>query len=237
MTERKIKIITVIVSIALFICFAAFIAAKVLSVTKSSTGRSNQAAVTRTVKVKANGMKILDDELLSEDYRIFYEKDQEARGLFQTILYAVMFLIIAIVIITIVSKIGIAISRHEGIPILTIGMTLFFGIACVATILFFQSGVRTKLKKDESEFKTAEISILYKQTKDSYDSDGNLTTQYFIYFSDGSGSWDGKKVTKSMYDSVTEGHNYYLATTKNNVWFALYDTQEYEQQNNSRNTQ
>ena len=228
MSERKIRIITVIVSIALFILLATFTALKIRSLMKSRSANVEQAAATRTVKIKDNGMKLLDDELLLEDYRIYYENQQANAGVFRTILYAMMFLIIAIVIITIVSKIAIAFSRQESIPILSVAMTLVFGILCIVTMFFFMSGIGKNLNKDESEFDTVVISVLRKDTKVTHDADGNSTTLYYLYLDDGYGNETQRKVTKSIYDSVTEGHLYYLAMTQDNVWFAVYDTQEYE---------
>ncbi len=187
-----------------------------------------QNAAMRTVQIKDNGMKLLDDKLILEDYRIYYENQKEGVGVFRTFIYAMMFMIIAIVIIIIVSKIAIAFSRQESFPILTVGMTLAFGILCIVTLFFFSSNLGKNLKKDESEFDTVVISVLRKNTKVTYDSDGDTTTLYYLYLDDGNGNEAQRRVSRNIYDNVTEGHLYYLAMTQGNVWFAVYDTQEYE---------
>ncbi len=106
----------------------------------------------------------------------------------------------------------------------------------IVGLYFFSSFMNSAMapKPEDAKLKTSLLFISRKSTKVTYDSDGDPTTQYYVYYTPSAGSTtkeESLKVTSSMYDSVQESGEYYYVVADDgskSQGFAFYPAKKYQ---------
>lgn len=183
-----------------------------------------------------SGKIILTDSLMKVVYARYYEGHKEAVKVFGMFRTFFVIVVIVIVVVTIFSHVWKSLRNGRSPSIIRIAFCILPLPIMFAALFFFSSAMTSGMgpEPDKADIRIYQIDVNRKDTKVTSDSDGNDTTNYYIYYI----AWNGTAnqevrlmVTSKMYEAVTEPGTYYYVSASGDgskeKGFAIYSTKDY----------
>ena len=220
-----------------------FIMNKIIREDRNNTPEQEEAAQTaieNAKKLDPNGEKIvLSEDLLSTDYKIYYEHRQSTVSLVRKLpLFMFGFSILVggfTVFLAIIKKR----NRGQRVTPFVFVPAIMIIVFCVGTSVFISYAAKraaNKLPKPENAtYNVYSMNVLGKEAKTTKKKTGrkkktSTTTSYYIYYEGNNGDTKSMKVSSTMYNQVGENGLYFMAGAEENgneEYFRIYDPDLY----------
>ena len=238
-TKRRLISLFIITLLFMALMFGAAMlllnAAKKNSEITPAQEEASRTAIENARKLDPNGEKIvLTEELLSTDYKIYYERSQSSAALLSKI-PLLMFGVCALAgpIFTILKKR----TRGQNITVLSFVPSIILLVVLVGASLFFSYAVKKRAdslpKPETATYNVYSMNILRKEAKKTKKRTGKktkTTTNYYIYYEGNNGQTIEYKVSSTMYNQVGSPGIYYMAGAEENgteEYYHIYDSAQY----------
>ena len=243
-TSRRLLVMFIGTFLIILVTFGSvFIMNKLVREDRDNTPEQEKAAQTaieNAKKLDPNGEKIvLSEELLSTDYKIYYEHRQSTVSLVRKLPFFMFGFGILIGGFTVFLAIIKRRNRGQRVTPFVFVPAIMILVFCVGTSVFISYAAKraaNKLPKPENAtYNVYSMNVLGKEAKTTKKKTGkkvktSTTTSYYIYYEGQNGDTRSIKVNSTMYDQVGENGIYFMAGAEENgneEYFKIYDPDLY----------